>query len=318
MTDIEFTALIPAYNEELYIRRAIESVLSQSIRPEQILVVDDGSRDNTASIIREYSGEGVEYIYQRNSGLAAARNTGIGAARGKVIGFLDSDDEWKPHFVSDIKEIFAKYPQLVWATGPYVRLLESGEVEFVRRVSQEYCKNGLIEDYFDVESRFHFSIPCAMFVKRKVFDRVGTFDTVISQYGEDLDMWFRIAMRYPQIGYTESVGAVYWQKTGSIMDTDTRDVERDLGRIQRTESHAMSAGAEILSKVEPVVLDWVWRQVKEAAVQGNSKGLEHISKYYGRRFPLKRRLILDLFRLVPSRRLWATVRKLNTKKKAKN
>ncbi len=118
MEHTEFTAIIPAFNEERFVARAIESVLSQTIRPEQIVVVDDGSTDNTAAVVRQYASDGVEYIYQDNSGLASARNTGIRAARGKYIGFLDSDDEWKDFLVWDVQGIFEKIQ--TWY-GPLLR-----------------------------------------------------------------------------------------------------------------------------------------------------------------------------------------------------
>ena len=112
--------IIPAFNEERFIARAIESVLSQTVMPGQIVVIDDGSTDNTAAVVMQYASDGVEYIYQDNGGSASARNTGIRAARGKYIGFLDADDEWKEHLVSDVKRIFEKHPNLAWAAVPYV------------------------------------------------------------------------------------------------------------------------------------------------------------------------------------------------------
>ena len=312
MEHTEFTAVIPAFNEERFIARAIESVLSQTVMPGQIVVIDDGSTDNTAAVVKQYAGDGVEYIYQDNSGLSSARNTGIKAARGKYIGFLDSDDEWKNFVLSDVKSIFEKNPNLVWVAVPYVRQSENGDVEFVRSVSTDLSAGGLIENYFDVQARYRFSFPSATFVKREVFSRVGDFDTSISQYGEDLDMWFRIALIHPQIGYTDRVGAVYWRRKGSIMDTDPRDVEHYLMRIHKSESHALALGGAALKKSEPLLLRWIWVQMKEAAVQGDKTSLEHISRYYGRRLPIRQRLLLDIMRIFPFPNLWATARKLKT------
>lgn len=313
MEDIEFTAIIPAFNEERYVARAIDSVLSQTVRPEQIVVVDDGSTDGTAAVIKQYASDGVTHLYQENGGLASARNAGIRAARGMYIGFLDADDEWKAHLVSDVKRIFAQHPNLVWATAPYERSLENGHIDFVCSVSRDLSKDGVIEDYFEAQTRFHFSCSSDMFVKRAVFEDVGRFDTSISQYGEDLDMWFRIALKNPQIGYSDRAGAVYWRRAGSIMDSDPRNVERQLTRIQKTESHALSIGGAALRQSEPLVLDWIWTQMKEAVVQGNDKVLQHISRYYGRRLPLWRRLLLDVFRAVPLGPLLVAMRKLRAR-----
>jgi glycosyltransferase involved in cell wall biosynthesis len=306
----KFTAVIPAFNEERFVARAIESVLSQTVRPCQIVVVDDGSTDSTAAVIGRYAANGVEYVHQNNGGLASARNTGIKAARGKYVGFLDADDEWKDFLIDDVKKLFEENRDLAWACSPYVKVRENGDVHFVRSVSRDIVRNGLIENWFQAEAQFRFSCASSIFVKRAVFHQVGDFDTSISHYGEDLDMWFRIALIYPQIGYTDRIGAVYWEKQGSITNTDPRNIERALRRFHRTESHALAIGGTALQKSEEVVLDWVWRQIKEAAVQGNSGALEHISRYYGRRLSIRHRLVLDIVRLVPIGYLWKIVAKL--------
>jgi len=312
MTDFDLTAVIPAFNEERFVARAIESVLSQSVRPIQVLIIDDGSTDRTAETAMRYKSDGVEYVYQKNAGLASARNKGINLARGKFIGFLDADDEWKDYLLEDIKIIFEQHPTLMWACAPFERVFENGETDYIRSLGSDIVNNGMIENYFKVQSAYHFSCSSSMVINRQVFKSVGEFDTSISQYGEDLDMWFRIALKYPQIGYSSRVGAVYWQKEGSIMSTSPNDVDRALRRIHKSESHAIFAGGTALWICEPVVLDWVWSQTKEAAIKGNHKALRHISRYYGRRLPLRHRLLLDLFRIAPIGFLWSAVRKMRS------
>jgi len=299
MTEIDVTAIIPAFNEELYVGRAIESILSQTVKPRQILIVDDGSTDETASVVERYRDSGVEYIYQENSGLASARNTGIRMARGKYVGFLDSDDEWHSSLMEDMNILFERYPNLAWACAPYERLSETGEIEFVRSVGDCLISNGLIKDYFEAQCQCDFSCSSCIVIRRDVFNEVGGFDTTISEYGEDLDMWFRIALNHPEIGYCSRIGASYWRKAGSITSTSPRDVGRALGRIHKSESHALFTGGAALKKCEPLILHWVWSQTKEAAVQGNRTALQHISKFYGRRLSLRKRFALDVFRLIP-------------------
>lgn len=314
MYEPEFTAIIPAFNEELYVARAIDSVLSQTIRPEQIIVVDDGSTDNTAGVIKRYAKDGVEYVFQENGGLASARNAGIRAARGKYLGFLDADDEWKEHLIADIKEVFERHPRLAWATAPYERLLENGDLEFVRSVSAEMSQDCLIENFFEAEARCHFSCSSDIFIKRDVFSRVGDFDTSISQYGEDLDMWFRIALIFPQIGYAKRVGATYWARKGSIMDADPRDVGHHLMRIRKAEAHAILANKSGSEMPEQLLTAWIWTQIKDAAELGNKEALDQISRFYGRRLPLRHRVVLDLTRIFPSKPFWSAVRKLLTRR----
>jgi len=237
-------------------------------------------------------------------------------AEGQYVGFLDADDEWKKYLVEDIKNVFDRYPNLAWATTPYLRLFENGRIEYVRSVSTEMSKNGIIKDYFAAQAKFEFSISSNMFVKRSVFESVGYFDTAISQYGEDLDMWFRIALQYPVIGYAERAGGVYWARPGSAMHEDPRDVAHHLSRIRKAEGHAILAGNAAATRSEPLVLNWIWAQIKDAADSGNKSALDYISRYYGRRLPMRHRLVLDLSRLLPFKSLWGPARRAMSRSRA--
>jgi glycosyltransferase involved in cell wall biosynthesis len=93
--DVQITAIVPTYNREGTIRRAVDSVFAQTYPAVEIIVVDDGSQDGTRDRLRPYL-ERIRYIYQQNGGVAAARNRGAGDARSEWIAFLDSDDCWLP------------------------------------------------------------------------------------------------------------------------------------------------------------------------------------------------------------------------------
>ena len=89
-----FTVVIPAYNREHVIARAINSVLNQTFQNFEIVVVDDGSKDNTRKVVESIHDSRVRYVWQENKGATAARNTGVKNAQGDYVSFLDSDDEW--------------------------------------------------------------------------------------------------------------------------------------------------------------------------------------------------------------------------------
>jgi glycosyltransferase involved in cell wall biosynthesis len=109
-----FSVVIPTYNRATCVQRAIDSVLRQTFEDYELIVVDDGSIDNTSEVVRGY-GERIVYVSQRNRGVSAARNAGISRSVGEWVAFLDSDDEWLPGYLSKQAELVTKYPELVGA-----------------------------------------------------------------------------------------------------------------------------------------------------------------------------------------------------------
>ena len=288
----DVSVIIPAYNEEKFIERAINSVLNQTVRPKEIIVVDDGSTDNTSQIVKQYSNDVVKYLYKSNGGLASARNYGISNANQEYIALLDSDDEWNSDFLEKMRIVFDDTPSIKWAVSGYERRLESGETDYIKMASEKYSHKNIIENYFLCESSEHISITNTMVIKKEVFELVGLFDMNIEKFGEDLDMWFRIALRYPTLGWSNSVGCVYWHREGSITKRPKVDIERYLNRIHKTESHALYQGGSVIKLSEPVILDWVWQALKFSIKQKDKKSLKHIFKFYFMRIPLKHKIIL--------------------------
>lgn len=103
-SDIQISAVIPTYNRANTIARAIKSALSQEFAPAEVIVVDDGSKDNTRKVIETY-GERIRYVYQENASVSAARNRGVNEAKCQWIAFLDSDDYWLPHHLKRMAEV---------------------------------------------------------------------------------------------------------------------------------------------------------------------------------------------------------------------
>ena len=109
MDKFDVSVVIPLYNKENYIRRCLESVLKQTVMPKEVIIINDGSTDASASIARKcLAGSLIKStVYDfKNGGVSAARNTGIRLAKGKYIALLDGDDEWKPGYLEKIKYLF--------------------------------------------------------------------------------------------------------------------------------------------------------------------------------------------------------------------
>jgi glycosyltransferase involved in cell wall biosynthesis len=196
------SVVIPAFNAGGFIRRAIDSVLSQTYLDYEIIVVDDGSTDNTAEVVKSYSSK-VRYIYQKNAGDGPARNTGIAAAKGDWIAFLDHDDEWLPEKLQLQIDLLNRHPDLRWCAANYYtryvkRQVPVGDVKLLSNVLGE-------KNYFDNFFTAVCKSGCALvtstvIVHKEVFQKAGIFDSCWLCCA-DFDMWWRIAYQYPRIGY---------------------------------------------------------------------------------------------------------------------
>jgi len=123
------SVIVPSYNYGRFIGEAIDSILAQTLQPEQIVIVDDGSSDDTGQAIRRYSDPRLQYIRQNHSGAAAARNAGLDAARCEYVTFLHADDRWRPTFVETMHGFLSADPTAVCVFSNFVRFQHgTGEV----------------------------------------------------------------------------------------------------------------------------------------------------------------------------------------------
>ncbi len=190
------SVVIPDYNHARYIADAIRSVLGQDYQNYEIIVVDDGSTDNSREVVAQF-GERVRYIYQENRGLSAARNTGIKAARGDYIGVLDADDMYQPSFMSRLVGLLEDDPEAEAAYCGY-RFVDDAKFPLY----QIEARNVASERLFRVLAEGNFLVPESMLVRRRCYQAVGEFDESLRAV-EDLDMWLRITRRYKVIGTTD-------------------------------------------------------------------------------------------------------------------
>lgn len=205
------SVIIPAYNAKEYVGRAIDSVLAQTRPADEIIVVDDGSTDNTAEVIKSY-GSKVCFIHQENGGASVARNTGIEAATGQWIAFLDADDEWLSEKLQLQIEHLKRNSDLVWTHSNYFmhtaaeskQRLAFSPAKYERLLRQGDC----FEDYLTVYPAFCIRTSTAV-VRKSVLRQTGLF-RVGQLWAQDTDMFLRIAYTNPKIGFLPEPLAVYY------------------------------------------------------------------------------------------------------------
>jgi glycosyltransferase involved in cell wall biosynthesis len=186
------SVIIPTYNQGQFIDKAIESVLKQSYQDFEIIVINDGSTDNTEEIVRGFKDKRVKYIkkYKKSRGVSVARNVGIKMARGKYIALLDSDDEWLPEKLGKQVKVFkSEFPEVGVVCSWSYNIDEKGNYISKRCLPK---KDGYI--YEDLLSTNPISVPTVL-IKKECFNRVGLFDDLLNAQ-EDWDMWIRIAKYY--------------------------------------------------------------------------------------------------------------------------
>ena len=207
------SAIIPSYNRAHTLPRALDSVLAQTRPADEIIVVDDGSTDETEQLITQDYPQ-VIYLKQENRGVSAARNLAINQAKGEWLALLDSDDTWLPHKLEKQLEMLIEQPEL--------KIIHSDEI---------WIRNGVRVNQMKKHSKtggwiFQHCLPLcaispsAVIIHSELFDEIGLFDETLPAC-EDYDLWLRITARYPVLycdeplitkygGHEDQLSQKYW------------------------------------------------------------------------------------------------------------
>ena len=203
------SVVIPLYNKEKQIANTLHSVLRQTFQNFEIVVVDDGSTDNSVQEVEKVNDIRIRIVHQKNAGVSAARNKGIEEAKYDLIAFLDADDKWKAEYLETQYYLFQKYSQCsVYACG-YEFSDSNGNVSgtIIRKLPFQE-KDGVLTNYFEVASCSHPPIwTSAVMVKKDAIQAVGGFPVGIKS-GEYLLTWDRLAVLY-KIAYSKHSLAVF-------------------------------------------------------------------------------------------------------------
>ncbi len=193
-TPLTVTAVIPTFNYGRFLGEAIESVLAQTYPALEIIVVDDGSTDDTAAVAAHYR-DRIRYERTPNRGVSAARNFAVSIARGDLIALLDADDRWLPHKLERQIPLFAANPDL--------GMVHTGSRIFDHETGAVLCEVMPDEsmDFHDILTWCSISLPSAV-IPRRVFAELGGFDEHFGS-AADWEMWIRIATKYQLHGCRE-------------------------------------------------------------------------------------------------------------------
>ena len=208
---MKFSVIIPLYNKAPYVQKALESVFAQTYTDFELIIVNDGSTDDSAAIAEEclhtshLSPLAFRLITQENSGVSAARNNGVSVSSGEYIAFLDADDWWAPTFLEKMAQLIEDYPDVGLYASNY----------YYHKDGRNIVKVDIPTGYFNYPQEYYrnFAMPVtsiSVVIPRKVYDEVGGFPLRI-KLGEDFLLWAKIALSYPVVFFNQPLA--YYNNT---------------------------------------------------------------------------------------------------------
>lgn len=246
---MKFSVIIPLYNKAPYVAKAIGSVLTQTFTGFELVIVDDGSKDDSAQVA-EMAIKGCDncrLIRQENAGVSMARNNGVALSQGEYLCFLDADDWWAPTFLEEMSKLIDEFPDAgIYGTGYTI----VNETRHKTRVSPIGVESGFEKGYINYCQVYAKTLAMpltsiSVAVPRLVFDEMEGFPKGI-KLGEDFLLWIRIALKYK---------VVLINRPLSFYNQDVDAVNRGVGKLHNPEEH-MLWNVDFLAEEEKINPDY--------------------------------------------------------------
>ena len=207
-----FTVVIPVFNKESFIEQTLNGVINQSFKAFEILIINDGSTDESLNIINRFNDERIKVYSQENKGVSAARNFGILNAQAKYIALLDGDDLWESTYLETMYSAISNYPNAsIFAAAiahKFDKKTFASEYDFV--VDSEFT----VLDYFKNSLKHQLLSGSSVVFKKSIIETTGLFDIDLKS-GEDTDLWIRFGLHYPVVFINQTL-AYYVHNDSSL------------------------------------------------------------------------------------------------------
>lgn len=202
-----FSVIIPLYNKQDSIVRTLQSALAQTFGDFEIILVNDGSTDDSLSKAKTVVDARIHLFDTKNQGVSQARNFGGSQAKGKLMAFLDADDLWFPAHLETLKRLYEQHPDCGLYATSYERYFGPGKIVIPHFVRIPDGFEGIVPDFFGSGLVYRLAWTSAVAVPKATFEEVGKFDPEITLgAGEDTDLWVRLALAYP-VAFSNTVTA---------------------------------------------------------------------------------------------------------------
>lgn len=203
------SVVIPLYNKEKQIKRTLQTVLKQTFQKYEIVIINDGSTDNSVVEVEKLKDPRIRLVHQKNAGVSVARNKGIEEAKYELIAFLDADDEWQSEYLTSQYELYQKYPECsIYACNYKFKDNNENISDTTIRKIPFREHDGILNNYFEVASCSHPPLwTSAVMVRKEAIKIIGGFPQGIKS-GEDLLTWARLSLKF-KIAYNKKAYCIF-------------------------------------------------------------------------------------------------------------
>lgn len=202
-----FSIVIPLYNKEKYISTTLNTVLNQSFQDFEIVIVNDGSTDQSVSVINTFTDKRIQLIHQQNQGVSVARNTAIKSSTGTYIATLDGDDLWKENHLEELKKCITLFKNAVLYCNNYEIKRHDGFVTAAKFNFDYNSKCLIVPDFFEANIINYIPHSSSVAFKKDIFFKIGAYNTQL-RTGQDIDLWIRFGL-HGAIAFNPTVTMLY-------------------------------------------------------------------------------------------------------------
>ena len=222
----KISIVIPCFNHAEYLHHSILSAIQQTVQPYEIIVIDDGSTDNTMAVATNFPA--VKYFFQDNNGLSSARNTGLNKATGEFILFNDADDILAHTALEHHLRCYKQYPMCILVSGPNIRIDNSGAELPYKQIPAGPAKD---DTYESLLTKNYIGMPGTALIKKDKLIAIGGYDETLDSC-EDFDVYLKLA-RNQQFGFHSNICGYYRTSTNSMSTNGIRMLNRSVEVFKR-------------------------------------------------------------------------------------
>lgn len=210
----KFSVVIAVFNKEKYIAETLKSVLAQTFTDFEVVILNDGSTDNSEEEILKFNDRRIRYFSKENKGASAARNFTVKQAKSEYIALMDADDYWYPFYLEEQNKLINEFPkESVFATATEVK--RNGKTFPNTYSVKSSGKKPILVNYFEASQLDSVLLSISTVLKKEVFEKVGWYNPKIKS-GEDTDLYVRIGLKY-KIVFSPKICATYILRKNSLM-----------------------------------------------------------------------------------------------------